>query len=1512
MLSEKQIEFTKENIDMYLKEVAKEYRKQIGKNMPAEMVLIGGASVLVNYGFRDMTAVPEKKEKPAKKTQPAKSKITYDELYNADIKTTEGQELAEALLESLERSEYTLGTVANNGYTFNIAMEGKKASGYIQDESGHVVFSTKQRNDQTHLSKKVVNFESQKAVSLELALWAEQNLQLGTSRVQFSLRGKTEDGIEVYETSEEVKALPWKERKKRFANLMENEYRGRTAKFTRNGHAYYATFEKDDINKNIYGDKKSDALGRDAKVNVGADGNIFELVENARYDKSSPEIGKPIKAHNNVNYWDYFVKTVQIDNQVFDVNINVRKKTDGSYVYSIQLNENPNIMPKAALPPINSNNEDLNGTPTASGINLPQTSPESKGNFSEREIIDEAVRIVKDLGLSDNFLEVRGKEALEIADKVFSKYEQLDNELDKLRGKIRTAIWKWPLQKKYDALLEEYRTLGPARFDIAALAISSSFTQEEFFKQIRDYALSGKNQSYRIGNDASSKYAGFVLPSGEILELPNADQVDHSSIREAFEAAVPKQVLRETSFVAVAISKGAVRFDDTFGGIEIPAFTRLSPDAHLTAEQYEAIKDRVVECQARGKQTFWYTAVDLFGSARPVRAFARYYFNGDISLEDTTPEAVAAKISRYYNARNGSAVLNTESKKKTEAELEAEREAERHHQAVSMFHYSEKDNATSRRLSESDLNDYLKVGVRQHVRNLKQKMAADGDKPILSNEGEIRNFILDSTKGKIIDTIKAYGRVNNKLASYVYNATEGSVDIADYYLELDSNSLKHLFGHTKDEYDEKGIPLTEKDVIEIPRYIDEFDDVIDVIRRKDGSLRLQLGKKINGYSIIIETVSKGRFSIQPKTAYKISAEWYNKYYKTKAVSNGFTSQSGYITNSQTAFADDNVSQDSAESKGKIQAAERDISAMAETAEKHFGTTKDYREAGYITVNGNYLDFSGKHWGGSTKGNRDVDHTDVAEILPSDFDTYAVTHDGKINRSGSMAMYEFQKYGNIRTQPETGSLELAVMPTKAQLEKVKKYVNDVRGSGKFDVVSVSFNDLTSKGKLYPAGYAKYDMSYSADAIALDIEDYYKNGRIPENGTSFGKSIQNSWMFSERDITKDDIRNIQSIGRKNVANFADNDIRKCGKFAAKFWDEMKEKSPFFRAWFGDWREYEQTPYSHVTFDKNLVFKAGKAINSDTNTIISWGDTVKRETYGHAKQKSVAAALLSNIEPIVQNAVLLSTSISTPYSSNSGSNKLSKMDNTAFMHSFYSIVDYGENVYLVKLFAEQALSNNGNNIFNRAYSLKDIAIVTTVPKGVLLNVNKEGLTHGGVTTIVNNISELFEFVKKNDKNFKYKPCDRDLLDSKGFPEIYENGNGQSYLTFLNDGNMDYTQEKSADNYGTFNRYENNPNYSERDNARSDRELLADALIRMDGINYFDTIFKVGGHYFQGVINIKVIKNGDLFTDITQTKEITEDISNSYGETPKFAFLDDSSGINLPQTSSEGKKKFSRCIHW
>lgn len=46
---------TKDNLDAYLKAVAKQFRKLNGKAMPAEITLIGGASILINYGFRDST-----------------------------------------------------------------------------------------------------------------------------------------------------------------------------------------------------------------------------------------------------------------------------------------------------------------------------------------------------------------------------------------------------------------------------------------------------------------------------------------------------------------------------------------------------------------------------------------------------------------------------------------------------------------------------------------------------------------------------------------------------------------------------------------------------------------------------------------------------------------------------------------------------------------------------------------------------------------------------------------------------------------------------------------------------------------------------------------------------------------------------------------------------------------------------------------------------------------------------------------------------------------------------------------------------------------------------------------------------------------------------------------------------------------------------------------------------------------------------------------------------------------
>lgn len=194
--------------------------------------------------------------------------------------------------------------------------------------------------------------------------------------ILYSFRGTNKDGIEVYETSEEIKKLPIKERQRAFLDIMANEYRGRTAKFIRNGHAYYASFDYRDINKNIYGDKRSDKKGWKAKINVGADGNIFELVENAKYDGSRTESGKKNSAHSGVRYWDYFIKTVQIDNIVFDLLANVRKTSDGEFVYSIQLNENKKI---EASPSLGSPNGVLNRMLNASDKMIPQKPNSVKG-----------------------------------------------------------------------------------------------------------------------------------------------------------------------------------------------------------------------------------------------------------------------------------------------------------------------------------------------------------------------------------------------------------------------------------------------------------------------------------------------------------------------------------------------------------------------------------------------------------------------------------------------------------------------------------------------------------------------------------------------------------------------------------------------------------------------------------------------------------------------------------------------------------------------------------------------------------------------------------------------------------------------------------------------------------------------------------------------------------------------------------------------------------------------------
>ncbi len=194
----------------------------------------------------------------------------------------------------------------------------------------------------------------------------------GNRDIRWSLAGTNKDGIEVYETSDNIKNLTNKERMKRFEDIMKDVYRGRTAKFIRNGHAYYATFEDTDVKKNIYGDNQSSKAGWKAKIRAGADGDIFELVEDADYTGSGAEQGKSNPAHKGINHWDYYAKTVQIDNEVYDLVANVRRSGDDSYVYNIGLRQNKKIK---ASPPIGIQKNSVNTGAQRSDNSVSQNDP---------------------------------------------------------------------------------------------------------------------------------------------------------------------------------------------------------------------------------------------------------------------------------------------------------------------------------------------------------------------------------------------------------------------------------------------------------------------------------------------------------------------------------------------------------------------------------------------------------------------------------------------------------------------------------------------------------------------------------------------------------------------------------------------------------------------------------------------------------------------------------------------------------------------------------------------------------------------------------------------------------------------------------------------------------------------------------------------------------------------------------------------------------------------------------
>lgn len=193
---------------------------------------------------------------------------------------------------------------------------------------------------------------------------------------------------------------------------------------------------------------------------------------------------------------------------------------------------------------------------------------------------------------------------------------------------------------------------------------------------------------------------------------------------------------------------------------------------------------------------------------------------------------------------------------------------------------------------------------------------------------------------------------------------------------------------------------------------------------------------------------------------------------------------------------------------------------AKAAENNFGETNNFAEAGYLTVNGKLLDFSGRHWGGDMQGERTVDHSDISEV--EDIPYYA---SGELY--GADAVQKFLDEGNIRLLDERGGINLSVAPNAEQVSVLRDYINRHKGE-----VIVDITDTNGM----PVETFEYNKGTASQKIINDLKEYFNNGTVPK--ISDINKYRYSLRKDEKDaksITNSDIQAIHSIGRKSVNDF-----------------------------------------------------------------------------------------------------------------------------------------------------------------------------------------------------------------------------------------------------------------------------------------------------------------------------------------------------------------------------------------
>ena len=386
--------------------------------------------------------------------------------------------------------------------------------------------------------------------------------------------------------------------------------------------------------------------------------------------------------------------------------------------------------------------------------------------------------------------------------------------------------------------------------------------------------------------------------------------------------------------------------------------------------------------------------------------------------------------------------------------------------------------------------------------------------------------------------------------------------------------------------------------------------------------------------------------------------------------------------------------------------------------------------------------------------------------------------------------------DMLTDPETvkGFAKENRSAARRILDALRRFIDKIRAvfglEPKYTVGKASALEALSKTdstvKVTDGKIERSHASFKNDTLpkALNVKDLYAAEKLLY-GALTSAEIRNSNTNSdgirfsgETDsdtdiITVKDIDNLRSIGRKSVNDFTSEDIKKAEPFARRYFKELGVKSPFFRAWFGDWRAHDTSKIKpiHVNTHKSEI-ERGHFVNEDTGWNIGVSSVGINDTISHSGKEKLSVIAMNNLGDIIRNSVLLDSE-----TSQTGGKKGS---NTMFMHKLYAPTYIGNRLYVSKLTVEEYRSGTDTN--KRFYNLAEIKMSPAL--GGLSDNNTASTMR--ISDDINSVTQLYSFVKAYDKDFHAKDANPSLLDEDGKPLVVYHGTDADFTVFKSkDGN-------------------------------------------------------------------------------------------------------------------------------